>query len=164
MSEARLHEGDRVIVADGAKALILENIGDAERLLLEVVSTRAQDNPPTRQQGTDEPGRARDTGMGQRSAIAETDWHRLAKDRFAEDIAEILYKQAHRGRFRRLVIVAAPHVLGALRHRLHAEVAGKVIAEIPETLTNHPVDRIEHHVRDHLQQHERHFGPEKRPL
>jgi protein required for attachment to host cells len=102
--------------------------------------------------------------MGQRSAVAETDWHRLAKDRFADDLADILYKQAHRGRFRRLVIVAAPHVLGELRNKLHPEVARKVIAEIPETLTNHPVDKIEQHVRQHLQQYERHFGPEKRPL
>ena len=59
-----------------------------------------------------------DTGQGQRSALQEVDWHRLAKERFADDLADTLYGLAHKGRFDRLVICAAPRVLGDLRDRL----------------------------------------------
>ena len=54
-----------------------------------------------------------------------------------------LYRFAHRGAFERLVVVAPPKVLGDLRSKLHKEVDDRVVAEIPKTLTNHPVDQNE---------------------
>lgn len=152
LREDRLHEGDWAVVADGEKALLLENVGDTTHLHLKLVAKREQDNPATREQGTDRPGRSDGTTMGQRSAVEDTDWHRLAKDRFADDLADLLYTQAHRGQFRRLVLVASPHVLGEVRKKLHAEVASRVIAELPETLTNHPIDQIERKLSAYLGQ------------
>lgn len=132
-----------LVVADGEKALFLRNQGDAKYPNLDVFHEDAQTNPPTRQQGSDQPGRLRDGANVHRSAVAETDWHRLQKDRFARDIADRLYAYAHAGRFEQLVLVAAPHVLGEIRKALHGEVTGRVIGEIDKDLTNHPVDRIE---------------------
>lgn len=143
---AELAQGTWVVVADGEKALFLENVTDAQDPNLRVVSTAAQDNPASREQGTDAPGRYPDGGAGQRSAVQETDWHRLAKDRFAKDLAETLYARAHAGAFDRLVIVAGPRVLGALREALHAEVKARLVAEVPQELTHHPVAEIERHV------------------
>merc|ERR1711974_398380 len=62
---------------------------------------------------------------------------------FASELADILYKQAHKGRFDKIILVAPPNTLGELRHEMHKEVADKVVGEIPKTLTNHPIEEIE---------------------
>ncbi|WP_417627710.1 host attachment protein [Pararhodobacter aggregans] len=146
-----LTKGTWVLVADGQKALFLRNDMDAQDPHLVVIRIEEQDNPADRDQATDRPGRMYDGGPGQRSALAETDFHQLAKERFADDLAEILYKQAHRGTFDRLVIVAPPSVLGDLRGKLHKEVASRVVAEVDKTLTNHPLDKIEAMLKDELE-------------
>ena len=50
---------------------------------------------------------------------------------------------AHKNRFEKLVLVAPPRVLGELRQELHKEVQDRIVGEVPKTLTNHPIDRIE---------------------
>ena len=144
-----LDTGAWVLIADGEKALILENHGDAQDYNLQVRRKEEQDNPPTREQAANRRGRMSDS-QGNRSAFEDTDWHELQKDRFAHDLAELLYTRAHRGQFDKLVIVAAPNVLGELRKTLHKEVADRVIAEIPKTLTGQPLDEIETHLAKEL--------------
>lgn len=144
MSAMKLEHDTWVLVADGEKALFLRNEGDNLYPNLQVVREMHQENPPTREQGTDRPGRLRDDAPGvHRSAVAETDWHRIEKDRFADEIAERLYKMAHKGRFEKIVLVAQPHVLGEMRKKMHKEVTDRVIGEVPKTLTNHTVPEIE---------------------
>ena len=143
MAGIRLEHGIWVLVADGEKALFLHNKGDAVYPNLEVVREIRDDNPPTREQGTDKPGRYSDATGAHKSGFAETDWHRIEKERFADGIAERLYKLAHNGRFEKIVLVAPPVVLGALRKALHKEVDARVAGEVPKTLTNHTVFDIE---------------------
>jgi len=138
-----LTQGTWVLVADGEKALFLRNDLDAENPDLNVVRIEQQENPSDREQSANRPGRVADNGPGQKSAPDDTDWHQLAKDRFADDLADILYKQAHKGAFDRIVLVAPPATLGELRSKLHKEVQDKLVAEIDKTLTNHPIDKIE---------------------
>lgn len=138
-----LDHGVNVLVADGEKALLMENAGDADRPVLRVVRESGQQNPPRRDQGTDRPGRMPDSGPGQRSALEETDWHRLEKTRFAKGLARMLCKRVEAGEIRRLIVAAPPDVLGDLRAALHRQVADRVIAEIAADYTNHPVDAIE---------------------
>lgn len=147
---ARLTKGTWVLIADGEKALVLENQTDHEDPYLTVLDKEEQENPPDREQSANRRGRFQD-GVGvHRSAVEDTDWHQLAKDRFADDLAEMLYKKAHRGAFREIVLVAAPGVLGELRDKLHKEVSSRVIAEVPKTLTNHGLDDIETIVKGEL--------------
>lgn len=144
MSEQiRLKHHGWVVVADGAKALFLRNEGDEKFPNLEVFRKEEQDNPPTSEQGTDRPGRFNDGPQVHRSAVQETDWHELAEGHFAHDLADILYKRAHKGDFDEIIIVAAPSVLGHVRKQLHKEVSDRVIAEVDKDLTNHPIDEIE---------------------
>ncbi len=143
MSRIVLDHDVWVLIADGEKGLILRNEGDKDYPNLEVDREMHEENPPTREQGTDRPGRFNDGPSVHRSAVAETDWHRIAKERFAEEIAARLYKMAHRGDFEKIVLVAPPLVLGELRKQLHKEVEQRVTAEVPKTLTNHPVYEIE---------------------
>lgn len=139
----KLKHGLWIIVADGEKALFLRNQGDSKFPNLEVVHEMEQENPPTREQGSDRPGRYNDGPTVHRSAVQDTDWHRLNKERFADDIAERLYKLAHQGEFDEVVLIAPPRVLGEMRQKLHKEVGDKVTAEIPKTLTNHTIFDIE---------------------
>ena len=132
-----------VVVADGEKALFLRNEGDAKYPNLEVFRQMQDENPPTHDQGTDRPGRFNDGPSPHKSAVQETDWHRVEKERFAKEIAERLYKMAHRGDFERLVIVAPPMVMGEMRKELHKEVEDRLVGEVSKTLTNHTVDEIE---------------------
>lgn len=143
----RIDTGTWIVIADGEKALILENEGDAQDFNFRTRRVEEQENPPDRAQGTDAPGRRSDGPQGHYSAMDETDWHRLGKERFARDLADLLYRAAHAGRFERLVLAAAPHVLGDMRPNLHKEVTDRLLGEIPKTLTNHPLDEIERIVR-----------------
>lgn len=138
-----LKNGLWVVVADGEKALFLKNEGDAKFPDLRVVHEMEQENPATREQGSDRPGRYSDGPSVHRSAVQDTDWHRVGKERFADEIAELLYKRAHRGDFDEIVLVAPPLVLGEMRKKLHREVSDKVQAEIAKTLTNQPIGDIE---------------------
>lgn len=138
-----LTSGTWVLIADGKKALFLRNDLDEMNPDLNVVRIEEQDNPPTSEQGTAPQGRMPDGGSGQRSAMEETDWHQLAKDRFADDLADLLYRYAHKARFSRIVLAAPPRVLGELRKKLHKEVADRVVAEIGKDFTNHPLDKLE---------------------
>jgi len=143
MPELMLKHDVWVVIADGEKALFLRNEGDEQYPNLEVFREMKEENPPTRDQGTDRPGRLNDGPSVHRSAVQETDWHRMEKERFAKSIAERLYKLAHNGKFDRLIIVAPPLVMGEMRKELHKEVKDRVVGEVSKTLTNHTIDEIE---------------------
>jgi protein required for attachment to host cells len=130
-----------ILVGDGQKALFLRNIGSAQHVDLVVERIFERDNPPTREQGTDRPGRSTASPGVARSAMEEVDCH-LAKERFADELAEALYRYAHADGFQRLVIIAPPKILGNLRRAFHAEVLDRIAAEIPKELTTHPVAEI----------------------
>jgi protein required for attachment to host cells len=143
MSSLKLEHDIWVLIADGEKALFLRNEGDSDYPNLQVVREMAEANPPTHDQGTDRPGRLNDGRGDHRSAVDDTDWHRIAKERFADEIAERLYRMAHRGDYEKIIIVAPPVVLGEMRHKFHKEVENKITGEVPKTLTGHPIPEIE---------------------
>jgi len=132
-----------VLIGDGQRALFLRNRGTAQQLSLEIEQIMEQDNPATREQGTDRPGRSVANVGAARSAVEEADWHSIAKERFAGEIAEALYRYAHDNRFEELVIIAPAKILGNLRRAFHTEVTDRVVGEIPKELTSHPIPEIE---------------------
>jgi protein required for attachment to host cells len=132
-----------ILVADGQKALFLRNKGNSQRIELVVERILEQDNPATREQGTDRPGRSIASPGVAGSAMEEVDWHHLAKERFANELAGALYRHAHANRFEKLVIIAPPKIIGNLRKAFHVEVVDRIAAEIPKELTSHPVSEIE---------------------
>ena len=137
-----------VVVADSEKALFLRNEGDSEYLHLQVVRDKMeQENPPNREQAANRRGRFNDGPNVHRSAVDDTDWHQLAKERFAKDISERLYELAHKGRFEKIVICAAPMVLGEMRKDMHLEVTDKIVGEVDKNLTNLPLHEIEQHLK-----------------
>ena len=148
MSKLAIPHDAFVFVGDGGKALFLRNEGDEKfpNLVAERVFTN--DNPPTREQGTDRPGRAYPAAHATtgHSAVQTTDWHEIEKDRFAQRAAAALEDIVRKRGAPRLVIVAPPHILADLRHALHPDVKACIVAEINKDLANHPVSEIERHI------------------
>lgn len=133
-----------VFVGDGRKALFLRNDGDekfpslkTERVFVD------QTNPPTREQGSDQPGRAFASAGGVRSAMEEVDWHTIEENRFAREVAQALERVVRERKVKALVIAAPPRTLAELRQALHADVKSRIIAELGKDFTKHPVGEIE---------------------
>jgi protein required for attachment to host cells len=136
-----------VFVGDGRKALFLRNEGDEKYANFVTEQVLADENPPNHEQGTDRPGRAfASANSSARSAMESTDWHELEEQRFAQQAATAL-EAVIRERGAPAVVLAAPaKTLAELRRTLHADVKGKVIAEIDKDFTKIPVWEIEKHI------------------
>ena len=142
MERLQIPTSAMVLVSDGRRARFLRNRGTPVRPELIMELSLADENPPTREQGADQPGRSHSPDGLSRSAMEETDWHRQAEERFAARIADTLYDMEHAHRFQELVVVAPPRMLGELRARLRTEVADTVIAEVAKDLSALPAPEL----------------------
>ena len=132
-----------ILVGDGRKALMLRNDGTPQRPSLNVVDVLKDGaNPPTHAQGADRPGRVMQSANGKRSAVEQTDWHEIAEERFATAIAQKLNAAANSDRFEKLILVAPPNTLAALRKNLDPKATQRIVAEVNKDLTKHPVPEI----------------------
>ncbi len=133
-----------VLVGDGQKALFLRNAGDEKFPNLTTERAFGESNPPTREQGTDRPGRTfKSAATTKRSSVEPTDWHELEKQNFADHVASVLEQRVRADNIKAVVIVAPPRTLAELRNVIHADVKDRIIAEIDKDLTKHPVWEIE---------------------
>ena len=137
-----IHNKALILVADGRKFLLLRNHGDFKKPKLVVEASGEQENPPTREQGTDQPGRVSSGRNGVRSAMEPTDFHQIEENRFAADVAEILSGWSRSGDMEKLIVVAPPRTLAELRKHYTKEVSDSLVAEIDKDLTKHPVNEI----------------------
>jgi protein required for attachment to host cells len=136
-----------VFVGDGQKALFLRNAGDATLVNLITERVFTDENPPTRDQGTDRPGRTfKRAATNLRSGVETTDWHELEKERFAKRVASALEELVRAERIKAIVVVAPPRTLAELRNAFHADVKSRIVAEIDKDLTKLPVGEIEKHL------------------
>lgn len=146
MGSVKLPEGAWVVVCDGRKALVLENVGDAEYPDLRMRDVDKQENPTTSAAGTARPGRVHQSANSRRSAMEETDLHQQAEEAFLVDLVHRLDSALLSKAVRHLVMVAPPRALGALRKSYSDHIRSALIAEIDKDLTTMPVDQIEKHL------------------
>ena len=146
MTRLRIPHDAIVFVGDGRKALFLRNAGDEKFPNLRVERSFADVNPPTHEQGSDKPGRAFSSVDSRRSGVGETDWHELEEKHFARDVAAELEKVVRERKVKVLIVAAPPRTLAELRQAFHADVKGRIVAEIDKDLTRHPVYEIEKHL------------------
>jgi protein required for attachment to host cells len=146
MVDVRIRSGDWVVVCDGAKALILENAGDAKFPHLKTREVREQPDATTREQGTDAPGRSINSNGSRRSAMEQTDWHAQAEQRFLADLAARLDAAVMAGETKSLIVVAPPRALGLLRQSFSSGLRSAVRAEIDKDYVRMPVHQIEKHL------------------
>ena len=143
MSKLKLHPGEWVVVCDGAKALVLENVGDEKFPNLKTREVYQQEDLPTHEQGADAPGRTVQSVGTARSAMEQTDWHTQGERRFLEKLVARLDAAVQTGEAKSLVIAAPPRALGALRQVYTHELRSALAAEIDKDLVKMPVHEIE---------------------
>jgi protein required for attachment to host cells len=147
MSGLVIRHNALVFIGDGKKALFLRNAGDANAPNLTTEHVFTDDNPPTREQGSDRPGRAfKRAATNLRSGVEMTDWHELEKERFARRVASALERLVRAEGVDEVIIVAPPRTLAELRRAFHADVQKHIVAEVAKDLTSHPVWEIEKHL------------------
>jgi protein required for attachment to host cells len=147
MSELSIHPGEWVVVCDGAKALVLENIGDAQFPNLKTVEVFEQKDPPTHDLGSDRPGRSMSSVGHGRSAYEQTDWHNQQEEAFLTQLVQHLDAAVTAGRTKSLIIVAPPRALGVLRPAYSHSLKSAVRAEVDKDYVKLPVYEIEKHLR-----------------
>ena len=146
MSDLSIHRGEWVVVCDGAKALVLQNAGDAKFPNLKTVEVLQQDDLATHEQGADRPGRTMASVGNRRSAVAQTDWHDQSEQTFLTQLAKRLDAAIAAGKAKSLIVVAPPRALGILRPSYSHALKGAVRAEVDKDLVKMPVGDIEKHL------------------
>lgn len=138
----RLPKGLWILVADGQKALFLENVSDTTDVALRVMRVDEIDNPSNATQGTEGPGRFSGASGAARGAVEPADWHQMAADQFSSGVAALVNKWVAAGACTALAVIAPPKALGALRGELSDSAQKLVMLELPKDLTNHPIPEI----------------------
>ena len=130
-----------VMVADGEKSLLFRNEGDERYPVLATLAHTEQSHPPSREQGSDAPGRTAASAGARFSRYSETDWHQQAEDRFAVQTARELEKAAAAAAAG-IIVLAPPRTLGVLRQHWGRRTREKLLAEIDKDLTHHTSDQV----------------------
>jgi protein required for attachment to host cells len=141
MLDLKFAHGDVILVCDGARALILENIGDAKFPNFRTREAVEEPHASTREQGADAPGRVHASVGSARSAVEQTDWKNQSEADFLERVLKKL--EADSANIRKLHIVAPPKALGILRHSYSNGLKAILGEEIAKDLTGMPVHEIE---------------------
>ena len=138
-----------VLIADGARARILQADGESDGLQLVPGCEFGVDDPPDRDIDADKPGRTFDSvGSGRHGMEPKTSPHRHRKAEFARHLAEFLEKKRTQKAFERLLIAAAPVTLGDLRQTLSKGVKAAIGGEVAKDLTGIPDREIADHLGD----------------
>jgi protein required for attachment to host cells len=146
MDKLKIDKGEWVVVCDGARALVLENVGDRKFPDLRTKEVYKHEAPATHEIGSDKPGRSYSSVGSGRSAVEQTDWHEQEEERFLATLAGRLDKAVVGGEVKALVLVAPPRALGVLRRAFSAHVTKALRAEIEKDYVKMPVDEIAKHL------------------
>lgn len=146
MTELLIHRDEWVVVCDGAKALVLQNTGDAKFPNLRTVQVYEQKTPATHDLGSDKPGRSNSSVGHGRSAVAQTDWHDQGEQAFLAELARRLDAAVAAGTPKSLILVASPRALGMLRPMFSPALRAAVRVEVDKDLVKLPVYGIEKHL------------------
>jgi protein required for attachment to host cells len=131
-----------VVVADGARARILERKGRGKPLALVDEMSSPDSRRPTRDQGTGKPGRGFSPISGRHEFSDPVDWHEAAKSEFLRELAERILGLSRENAFDEIILVAPPKALGELRSRLGGQLGRRLKAEINKDLTQLSVHEL----------------------
>lgn len=143
MTKMKIGTGDWIVVCDGRKALILENVGDRMFPNLHTKEVQEQPDMTTHAQGSAPPGRVHQSMGSARSSVEQTDWHDEAERSFLKALAERLDVAVTTGETSALTVVASPRALGMIRPEYSAAVRKALHGEVAKDLVKMPVHEIE---------------------
>jgi protein required for attachment to host cells len=132
-----------VLTADDSKARVLESHGRLSGLSEVADGTFNAERKAGRDIFSDRPGRSHESATPTRHAMEyRTSAEEQERWRFVQDLSQWLQKAQEANRFERLVLIAAPKTLGALRKQLPQSVQGLVDGELAKDLTGMPAAAI----------------------
>jgi protein required for attachment to host cells len=143
MNKMKIGTGDWIVVCDGRKALILENLGDRMFPNLRTREVHEHSDPSTSAQGSDAPGRVHQSMGGAHSSIEQTDWHDESERAFLKTLAARLNVAVTTGETTGLTMVASPRALGMIRSDYSPAVRKALQGELHKDLVRMPVHEIE---------------------
>lgn len=143
MDKIKIGTGDWIVVCDGRKALILENLGDRMFPNLHTKEVHEHPDSSTSAQGSSPPGKVHQSMGGARSSIEQTDWHDEAERAFLKTLADRLNLAVTSGETTALTMVASPRALGMIRADYSAAVRKAIQSELHKDLVRMPVHEIE---------------------
>ncbi len=146
MAGLKIKNGEWVVVCDGGKALIFENIGDEVFPNLKTREVHEHADKKTHEQGTDAPGRVHSSTGAARSSVEQTDWHDQAEREFLIQLAKRLEKAVETAEMKSVIIVAPPRALGVLRDAYPGQLKSAIRQEISKDYVKMPVHEIEKHL------------------
>jgi len=127
------------MIADRSGARLFERSGRGTGLKLVKDIPHPQGRLKNQDIDADKPGRSFDRfGYGRHAMSPEHEPTEHIAERFAKELAELLYDGGVKRQYAKLVLVAEPGFLGVLRAKLSPQIAGKVTASLDKDLTQVP--------------------------
>lgn len=150
--EARSSNDTWILVADRASARILARSPEPDAKLELVESLTCPEGAMhPRELVSDQRSYFKGRFGSLESGDLQTDFEHRTARRLAHDIALLLEEGRRQQRFGRLILVAAPAFLGALRSELSAPLARLVEAELAKDYTSCSIEEIADHLETVLQ-------------
>ena len=143
MTKMKIGTGDWIVVCDGRKALILENLGDRVFPNLHTKEVHEHPDLSTSAQGSSAPGSVHQSMGGARSSVEQTNWHDESERAFLKTLAGRLDVAVTSGETTGLTVVASPRALGMIRADYSAAVRKAIQGELHKDLVRMPVHEIE---------------------
>ncbi|MGK2915689.1 MAG: host attachment protein [Porticoccaceae bacterium] len=98
---------------------------------------------------SDHAGKMPDKGQpGQHAAPSAQSARAKEVEHFAKQLCQRLEQGCNQHQFNRLVIIAAPKLLGLLRKQMNPGVSALVVAEVGKDLAKEPAEAIRNHLRE----------------
>lgn len=133
MAKLKIARGDWILVCDGAKALVLENVGDEKFPNLQTRDTYQQEEFAAHEAAA-APGR---------SAVETLDKHDQSESAFLKHLMDKLDAAALAGKFKSLIVIAPPRALGVIRQSYSNHVKQALRGELDKDFVGLPVHEIE---------------------
>ena len=137
-----------ILVANQAEAQIYSAGQIRGNLVLVDTLTHEEGAARARDLTSDAPGRVHDRmGSARHSMEPDTGVKEESRRRFVKKIVELLESANFRGDYDRLVLLAAPAMLGVIRKTLTSKLTKAVIKEIPKDVIGQDLGKIQAQLR-----------------
>lgn len=142
-----------ILTADGHHARTWEwkNLDAPLALVADFIASAENTSSFSRDLKSDKPGRSFASVGSRRSSMEPAhDPHEFEKTRFAASLGKALDEALRQGRFRQLIVIAPPHMLGYLRENFSKQVSQAVIGEVDKDLMKSDVSALLYHTAPFL--------------
>lgn len=144
----KIHPLTWILTADGRQARVWEWKSREEALTLVPDFVRRVENASkfSRDMKSDRPGRSfASMGTGRSAIEPRSDPHMHEKDEFARKLAGDLDRALKEHRFRKLIVVAPPHMLGNLRQNFSDQLEQAITGQSDKDYMNADVEALYYH-------------------